>query len=98
MTVVIFHELSHAFTKYIFHNNDTPIGVGPHGDSTGEWGESGWLVEETIMGGKLAVEWDDGCNFGNMDLISRVLLVDGPVARVISKAIAYCDGIALIPF
>jgi len=44
-----------------------PLGVGTGDDSM--CGESGWLVEEEIMGGQIGVEWTDGSKFEEMDEI-----------------------------
>ena len=74
LTVIIFHELSHAFTKYWFDEIVTPVGVGRSDDP--KYGESGWVVEEGLMGGGLVVEWDDSRKFGDMDAIDRLLLLE----------------------
>ena len=72
ITIVVLHELSHAFTKHYFHGMCTPLGVGT--SRQGPWGESGWLVEEMLFEGRLAAEWDDSGEKGQMGKISRVVL------------------------
>jgi hypothetical protein len=72
ITVIVMHELAHSFTKLWFNEAVTPLGVGV-GNSPGS-GESGWLVEENIMGGTLEVQWDQPKQAFNMDLIDRVIL------------------------
>lgn len=71
ITVIILHELSHAFIKFWFNGIITNVGVGAGRDP--QDGEAGWLVEEQIMGGRLAVEWDEKVR--DMDAINRVLLI-----------------------
>ena len=70
-TVVVLHELAHAFTKFHFHD----IGVGVGGKRN--CGESGWLVEEQLMGGRLLAEWTNKQHFGDMFRIDNVLLKKG---------------------
>jgi hypothetical protein len=72
ITVVILHELSHAFTKHYFDHIITPLGVGFKEGS--EYGESGFLVEDEIVGGRLSVEWDKPLDAANMGEISRVVI------------------------
>ena len=75
LTTIILHEFAHGFTKHFFHDNVTPIGVGKGGDP--KCGELGWLVEERLMGGRLCVEWCNKRDFGDMERIDRVLLLNG---------------------
>jgi len=75
ITVVVLHELAHAFTKFHFHDNLTPIGIGIGIGNRQDCGELGWLVEEQIMGGRLHVEWADAQHFGDMLRIDHVLLM-----------------------
>jgi hypothetical protein len=84
VTAVIFHELAHAFTKFFFYDNDTPRGI--CNDEQGS-GESGWRVEEKIMGGYLRVEWANKMQFGDMLSIDDMVLVKGKKKFKISKAI-----------
>lgn len=65
---IILRELAHAFTKTWFML--TP-GIGKDVGS----GEAGLLVEK-IMGGRLTVEWDEVNDFGKMDNIDRLLLIN----------------------
>jgi hypothetical protein len=83
--VVFLHELSHAFTKYLFDNVVTPAGVGP---TQNEKGESGWLVEGELMGGIVLASWDREADVGRMEAIDRVVLekVDGS-SSIIGKLI-----------
>ena len=83
LTTIILHELSHAFTKFYFDDIVTPFGIGTGEDS--KHGESGWLVEEEIMGGRIAVEWIDKSNFGEMDAIDRVILMNGSQSWVVGE-------------
>lgn len=84
--VIVFHELSHAFTKYWFNEIVTPLDVGPTIDGSGELG---FLVEEELMGGRLVVEWDNCHNFGKMDLIDQLVLVNGSHTWKIGEFIKY---------
>ena len=74
IAIVVLHELSHAFTKYWFNQIITPVGVGFGGSPRSS--ESGFLVEDELVGGRFAVEWNDPDDFGNMDKIDEVL-IDG---------------------
>ena len=47
LTVVILHELLHAFTKHLFGSIITPGGLGPTG--LYRCGESGWLLDLTYQ-------------------------------------------------
>ena len=97
LTAIILHEFAHGFTKFFFHDNDvTPIGVGIGGDP--KCGESGWLVEEQLMGGRLCVEWINKRYFGDMERIDRVLLLDGSRCWEVSKYEDYrFSDIVLMP-
>ena len=95
--MIIFHELSNAFTKYWFGELVTPIGVGRGNDS--RYGESGCVVEEGLLGGTLVVEWDDSGKFGDMNAIDRVLLL-GKDSRAweLGRIISIRDELYLSPF
>ncbi|KAF8344945.1 hypothetical protein F5887DRAFT_968646 [Amanita rubescens] len=81
ITVVILHELSHSFTKYLFNNIITPEGVGP---TRRRHGESGWLLEARLMPhGFVSASWDCEGDVGQMKLIKRVVLEKGSGAAYI---------------
>jgi hypothetical protein len=92
ITVIILHELANTFTNLWFDEAVAPLGVGV-GNSSGS-GESGWLVEERIMGGKLEVEWDKPEDAFNMDLIDRVLLRSDERDLIFSKFMVYLKDIS----
>jgi hypothetical protein len=80
--VVILHELSHALTQHIF-GESTPyvktleLGADPRNDprSPDEWrGESGFVVEQSIFGFRLLVEWKLA-DRGKMDKIHRLIAI-----------------------
>lgn len=88
MTAVVLHELAHAFTKFHFHDNIMPVGVGIGGKNSGE---SGWLVEEQIVGGHLLVEWADKQHFGDLFQVNHVLLTKGTRRWELGKRVSqYC--------
>ena len=91
ITVIVFHELAHAFTKFFFYDNDTPHGVGI--DEQHGCGEAGWWVEEKIMGGYLHVEWADKMQFGDMLCIENVFLVKDKKHFKISKVIKLFNAV-----
>jgi hypothetical protein len=82
IVVVIFHEVSHAFTKFLFNSIITPPGVGP---TRGIHGESGWLLEDRFI----SASWDRANEVGQMGSIKRVVLESkrgsGAAACVIGK-------------
>ena len=82
ITVIILHELSHSFTKYLFNNTVTPEGVGlTQGD--------GWLLEAPH--GFVSASWDREGDVGQMKLIKRVVLEKG-------SGTAYIIGKTTFPF
>lgn len=91
-TTVVFHELAHAFSKFYFHDNITPIGVGVGGKRN--CGESGWLIEEQMMGGCLLAEWADKRYFGDMFRIDHVLLKRGSELWELGKGVKFLWYIA----
>jgi hypothetical protein len=86
--VIIFHGLAHAFTKLWFKDAVTQLDVGVGSSGSGE---SKWLVEERIMGGRLLAEWDTPENAFNMDLIDRVLLRSNAGDMIFSKFMIYVE-------
>jgi hypothetical protein len=83
ITVIILHELSHAFTKYYFNHIVTPLGVGYKQGSS--YGESGYLVEDEIVGGRLSVLWKHEKDWSNMTKIHQVAIVRGSQKLVVGE-------------
>ncbi|KAM6499503.1 hypothetical protein JOM56_005011 [Amanita muscaria] len=86
LTVVILHELSHAFTKHLFGSIITPEGLGP--TQLDGYGESGWLLETRLMQGSILASWDHKHDVGRMDMIKRVVLKTSSGSYIIDVSTA----------
>ena len=74
--MTILHEMSHAFTKYYFNQILTPLGIG-FGSTLSRYGESGWLAEERLFGGRFLAFWDDATKDGDLAAINDLVLNSG---------------------
>jgi len=53
-----------------------------------KYGESGWLAEERLFGGRFLIYWDDEKEEGNLAAISHVVFNSDPESWVIDVDVA----------
>jgi hypothetical protein len=70
LITTVFHELCHHLTKLVFASRITPAGCGVDNFINGE---SGYLLEETLMGGVVGVLWNTR-DVGEMDKFIGLVL------------------------